>query len=179
MSIQIPTELQTMLDAHKLHPNADLPRGLRGRVVGKLNEYAGGEARRYAFLSATFCATTIRDLREWELAALDGWLEHPKAREDVNGVITEYLDANALPDLPRVERVERIELPKKRVNPYGENIHFPATYNGMRQKNDGEIVLTLTLDASQWQKLSPLGSEWLDCGLLVAITTIDDEPIAG
>jgi len=107
-NMKLPPELQTMLDAHKLHPEAPLAKGTRGRVIGKLNEYAGGDERRHAFLAAAFTATTTRDLRDWELAALDGWLDHPKAREDVNALIAEYLTSNNMADLPRTEKTQRV-----------------------------------------------------------------------
>lgn len=60
-----------------------------------------------------------------------------------------------------------------------DTIHFPATYAGMSQKADGAIVVKFELDASQLAAIQRLGAEWLDMGLLVAITPNDDETIAG
>lgn len=60
-----------------------------------------------------------------------------------------------------------------------ESVGFPAHFAGMTQRAGGEIVLRLEIDASQLPALSVLGAEWLDRGLLVAITPAVDTPIAG
>jgi hypothetical protein len=64
-------------------------------------------------------------------------------------------------------------------NGHDDNIHFPATFAGMTQRASGEIVLKFELDASQMSKIQALGSDWLDKGLLIAITTSDEETVAG
>lgn len=89
----LPKELKILLDASagRTYPPTFNRRGLLGLVVGKLNQYAGDDARRRTFLKAAFGSESSKDLSDAQVMALNGWIEHPHARDDVNRIIAEYL----------------------------------------------------------------------------------------
>lgn len=93
--IAFPKELKILLDASAGRAYAPQVnrRGILGRIVGKLNDYAGDDGRRRTFLKAAFGVESSKDLSDAQVMALNGWIEHPHARDDVNRLIAEYLTA--------------------------------------------------------------------------------------
>lgn len=75
---------------------------VQGYVAGTLDEMAGDTMRRHTFLRALTGHDSIKDLSDAMVKALAGWVTHPRAKDEVNRIIADYLKAQGQAELPQI-----------------------------------------------------------------------------
>lgn len=74
---------------------------VQGYVAGTLDEMAGDTLRRHTFLKALTGHDSIKEQTDAMIKALAGWVTHPRAKEEVNRIIADYLKTQGQTELPQ------------------------------------------------------------------------------